>query len=269
MYDLFWYFTIYAFLGWCVEVCFCSINTGHFVNRGFLNGPVCPIYGFGMLALIVCLEPIADNILLLFAGAVLLTSLLELLTGFALKKLFSASWWDYSEQRFNLGGYICLKFSLCWGVGGVLAIRVLHPLVVSLRGLVPRVIGLVLAAIMVIIFVCDIIVTLSAIAKLKKDLGRIADIAKLAHKGSELLAKSLGSEAVAMNERVDEGKEALDSAKVSIDARLDILKAEIQDGADFTRRRLLQAFPHLKPNEYSEFVQQLREWYQKARSKEK
>lgn len=117
LYEIFWYFVIYAVLGWVVEVCFCSINTGGFVNRGFLNGPVCPIYGFGMVAVLVCLWPLRHNIPVLYAGAVLLTSALELVTGWVLKKLFHTSWWDYSNMRFNLGGYICLRFSLVWGVG--------------------------------------------------------------------------------------------------------------------------------------------------------
>ena len=106
LYEIFWYFVIYAVLGWVVEVCFCSIKTGSFVNRGFLNGPVCPIYGFGMVAVLVCLWPLRNSMLVLYVGAVVLTSALELTTGWVLKKLFHTSWWDYSDMRFNLGGYI-------------------------------------------------------------------------------------------------------------------------------------------------------------------
>ena len=73
-----WIFFIYSFLGWCLEVCFFALNTGKFVNRGFLNGPVCPIYGFGVVIVVLCLTPLMENTLLLFLGSVLLTSLLEL-----------------------------------------------------------------------------------------------------------------------------------------------------------------------------------------------
>ena len=112
IYELLWLFFIYAFFGWCIEVVFCGLNEGHFINRGFLNGPVCPIYGVGGVIVVLCLTPIKDNIFLLFVGSALLTSILELITGFALDKIFHARWWDYTDMPFNIGGYICLKFSI-------------------------------------------------------------------------------------------------------------------------------------------------------------
>ena len=115
IYELLWLFFIYAFFGWCIEVVFCGLNEGHFINRGFLNGPVCPIYGVGGVIVVLCLTPIKDNIFLLFVGSALLTSILELITGFALDKIFHARWWDYTDMPFNIGGYICLKFSIYWG----------------------------------------------------------------------------------------------------------------------------------------------------------
>ena len=114
MYYLLWFFFIYAFLGWCTEVCFVALKTGTFVNRGFLNGPVCPIYGFGALVVLTALEPLRDHLLLLFLGSMALTSLLEYLTGLLLEKLFYQRWWDYSDEPFNVGGYICLRFSLIY-----------------------------------------------------------------------------------------------------------------------------------------------------------
>ena len=90
IYELLWLFFIYAFFGWCIEVVFCGLNEGHFINRGFLNGPVCPIYGVGGVIVVLCLTPIKDNIFLLFVGSALLTSILELITGFALDKIFHA-----------------------------------------------------------------------------------------------------------------------------------------------------------------------------------
>ena len=94
-YELLWIFFVYALLGWCTEVSYAALVTGKFVNRGFLNGPVCPIYGFGAAIIFLCLEPLKQNLLLLFLGSVLLTSLLELAAGFVLEKLFHQRWWDY------------------------------------------------------------------------------------------------------------------------------------------------------------------------------
>ena len=112
MYETLFLFFIYAFLGWCLEVAYHALVTGQFINRGFLNGPWCPVYGFGALAVLACLLPLRENQFLLFLGSVAVTSAIEWLTGFALEKLFHQHWWDYSDQPFNLNGYICLRFSL-------------------------------------------------------------------------------------------------------------------------------------------------------------
>ena len=112
MYQFLWIFFVYAFLGWCTEVSYAALRTGKFVNRGFLNGPVCPIYGCGVVVVLVGLTPLKGNFVLLFLGSVVLTSVLELATGFVLEKLFRQRWWDYSDKPFNLGGYICLEFSI-------------------------------------------------------------------------------------------------------------------------------------------------------------
>ena len=104
IYQLLWLFFIYAFLGWCTEVAYAALDTGKLVNRGFLNGPLCPIYGCGMAAVLTLLLPLQDNLLILFAGGMLLTTLIELVGGWALKTLFHTTWWDYSDKPFNLGG---------------------------------------------------------------------------------------------------------------------------------------------------------------------
>ena len=125
-------FFVYAVLGWCAEVAFAAVNSGRFVNRGFLNGPWCPIYGFGVVIVVLVLTPVEENTAMLFAGAVVLTSALEWITGCVLEKAFHARWWDYSGLPFNIGGYVCLKFSLMWGLACVLVMRVLHPTVMFL-----------------------------------------------------------------------------------------------------------------------------------------
>ena len=93
-YHLLWFFFVYAFLGWCAEVGYAATKTGKFVNRGFLNGPWCPVYGFGVVIVLGCLAPLSGNLPLLFLGSVALTSALEWLTGFVLEKLFHQRWWD-------------------------------------------------------------------------------------------------------------------------------------------------------------------------------
>lgn len=134
LYEIAVYFFVYAFFGWCTEVIYAALKTGKFINRGFLNGPVCPIYGAGVVLVLLALTPVADNFLLLFLCGALLCSALEFVTGFVLEKLFHRKWWDYSDKHFNLLGYICLSMSLIWGIACLLVVDVLHPAIASLIG---------------------------------------------------------------------------------------------------------------------------------------
>lgn len=111
-YQMAWIVLIYSCLGWCSEVAFAALRRGVFVNRGFLNGPVCPIYGFGVLLVLLVLEPVKENLALLFFGSMVFCSLLEFIVGFAMERIFHDKWWDYSENPFNIKGYVCLEFSL-------------------------------------------------------------------------------------------------------------------------------------------------------------
>ncbi|MEG0485686.1 MAG: putative ABC transporter permease [Oscillospiraceae bacterium] len=265
LYEIFWYFVLYSFLGWCVEVCFCSIYQGKFVNRGFLNGPICPIYGFGMVIVLVCLLPVKSNLIVLYFGSVVLTSLLELVAGFILKKVFHTSWWDYSDLPYNLGGYICLSFSLAWGIGGVAAVKLVHPLVAGLVNITPPLVGKILAIIVFAAIVCDMIVTINTIAKLNRDLGRIAEVAEILHKGSDVVAEGLGTSAISAGRRAQEGIEDLEGKKVSAMAFMDMTRAELLDKKDFARRRLLSAFPHMKHMQNAEALQQLKAWYEEKK----
>lgn len=176
-------FVSYSFVGWVCEVIYCSILERRFVNRGFLRGPLCPVYGFGALAVVFLLEPFAHSIITLFIAATLITSAIEYATGWFLETAFRTRWWDYSSFRFNLHGRVCLLNSLLFGVMGVLGLRVLHPFLLLLIGSLPSVVldGGVLA---VSIAVCvDLSFTLrnlsgfeSRLASLKDSLDRLGDL---------------------------------------------------------------------------------------------
>lgn len=127
LYEYLWYFVIYAFMGWILEETYILMAFGVFVKRGFLHSPIGPIYGFGMLIVIMALSPIKERFIPLFTGAVLLTSALEYSSGFVLQYLFNQRWWDYTGTSFNLNGYISLKSSLAWGLICVLIVRTIHP----------------------------------------------------------------------------------------------------------------------------------------------
>lgn len=110
------YFTIYAFIGWICEEIFCVIYTHEFVKRGFLFGPICPIYGYGAVILILFFKNYKKKPVQLFFGAALIFSIFEYITDFFLQALFADKWWDYTGQFLNLNGRITLSFSIVWGI---------------------------------------------------------------------------------------------------------------------------------------------------------
>ena len=166
MYSYFAFFIVYAFLGWVLEVVYAAVKSGKFVNRGFLLGPVCPIYGFGAVGVIVALAPVKDNKLVLFVCSVLLASGIELIGGWLLDKIFSQRWWDYSHRPFNIGGYVCLMFSLMWGVCCIFLVDYIHPVVVKMLTVLPRLLVFVMLAFAYAMLLADTIFTVMHILKL-------------------------------------------------------------------------------------------------------
>lgn len=124
-------FFIYSFCGWILEVIAVSIKEKKFINRGITNGPLCIIYGFGAVLITLALDDIT-SIFGIFIGSVIYTTIIEFIAGHLLEKFNKNKWWDYSNKKFNLDGYICLEYSLIWGVLGILAIKVFNPLLLFL-----------------------------------------------------------------------------------------------------------------------------------------
>ena len=278
LYQALWIYFIYAFLGWCTEVSYAATKTGKFVNRGFLNGPWCPIYGFGVVIVLSFLEPPKDNLLLLFLGSVALTSALEWLTGFVLEKLFAQRWWDYSNEPFNLSGYICLRFSLAWGFACLFVVDILHPTVQLLIRLIPHPVGLVLLGILMVVMAIDLAATVSTIAKLNRRLALIDELAGHIREASNDFGEDLAERVLdaaekgadwredleELSDRLAQRREAfsddLDELKDDFQARLDARRAQnlrqLQEWKDnlqalmekesFGQKRLLKAFPSLR-----------------------
>ncbi len=121
------YFFIYSCIGWILETIYAFIVLGHFDNRGFLLGPLCPIYGFGMLILIICLSNYKGNNLKLFFVAAVVLTYFEYVAGFVLEVIFDLKWWDYTNDFLNINGRVCLPFALAWGVIAILVVNYIHP----------------------------------------------------------------------------------------------------------------------------------------------
>lgn len=232
MYQFLFVFFIYAFLGWCMEVCFAALDTGRFVNRGFLNGPVCPIYGFGVLLVVYLLQPLRVNLLLLFLGSMLVTTVLEFLVGFLLEKLFSQRWWDYSNEKFNLSGYVCLRFSIMWGIACVLVVELIHPTVLWLIDLVPELVGMVALALFSVMMLADMTATVRSILKINKQLGQIDEVAQNIRKLSNDLGENLADTMFLAAEKRAGIQENLSELKEELSGRKDALTENFSDFVD-------------------------------------
>ena len=159
---------IYAFLGWIVETTYVSVPAGHFVERGFLRGPIIPIYAFGAFIVLYILMPYGTHPLYIFILGTLATSTLEYITSFILDKLFNMSWWDYSNQKFKINGRICLKNSILFGLLSVVLVLWINPLIVSFTKSLDQNIVNTLVPILVGITLIDLGLTLSNILGLSK-----------------------------------------------------------------------------------------------------
>lgn len=249
---------VYAFIGWCAEVAYAGLNKGEFVNRGFLNGPYCPIYGLGMLIVILVLTPIKDSLVLLFAGSCLLTTILEYITGWILEKAFGNKWWDYSNIPFNLQGYVCLKFSVIWGLGGMFIMKIIHPIIYRLITWIPKEVGIVLLIVMLVVFIADICVTVNTVLKFNQELKTFEKMERAIRRLSDELGENI-FETVAV---VADKSEELQTDLKEKHAELKKLNEEYRkrrESKHFGFKRLTKAFPDMKSGKWNDTLQKYKE----------
>ena len=198
LYYCLWYFFIFAFLGWCMEVAYAAVKSGRFVNRGFDNGPVCPIYGYGVVLVYLVVGPLRDKWLTLFLASAALTTGIELVTGFVLDKVFHNKWWDYSKQKFNIGGYVCLLFSLIWGVLCTAVVKLTFNPIGNLIAKLPRPVGYTVLGIFLAIHLVDTVVSVSAAFGFSKRLDAIQKLGDGLHRGSDAIGEKISSGTLTM-----------------------------------------------------------------------
>ena len=169
-------FFIYSFVGWIVEVIYYGVTEGKFINRGFLAGPMCPVYGLGFYAAIWLLDPFVGNFFIIFFGSATAATIVELIAGIILYHTFHMRWWDYSEYKLNFRGYICLRFYIYWGIACSLGLYVLHPAVFWLVGQIPYIAKVIVLSIFTLLMVIDIITTIGTIIGFRKKLAAFARV---------------------------------------------------------------------------------------------
>ncbi len=259
-----WFFFIYAFLGWCTEVIFAACVRGVFENRGFFNGPICPIYGFGVVTVVLFLEPLKENFWILFFGSVALTSVLELITGYLMEKIFKHRWWDYSKMPLNIGGYVCLAFSLIWGFACVFLIDIIHPSIAFFVNHIPNLVTYIALPIFVITFLTDLIATSSSVFNFNKKLEEIDKKAAQIRQISDEIGRKLSNKAIEVKEK-ESTKKIVDSVietKTDAQTRLDALKISLDEKErelSSIQKRLIKAFPSMRSTKHAEAFAKVRE----------
>ncbi len=271
-------FSFYSMVGWACETVFCSVLAKRFINRGFLNGPFCPVYGFGALVSVYLLSPLKDalpfpgNLALLYLAGVVALSALEYATGWLLETLFHAKWWDYSHHKIQIHGRVCLSNALLFGVMAVVTVYWVHPAVESLLDRAPAPLLLALAAALLLYFLSDCAVTVRSVLLLN---GRLAQLQRtldeLREKTAALSAahrEELREAAAALRDqagaRCGEASQRLQQALENVQEeglreRLrQLLEAQrSMEHAKLLQRRLLRAFPHLRTR-WPESLERLR-----------
>ena len=253
IYQAVWIFLIYAFLGWCAEVAFAAVHKGIFINRGFLNGPVCPIYGVGMLVVVTLLWGLRSNLILLFLGSAGLTTALEYATGWILEKFFHDKWWDYSDKPFNVKGYICLEFTILWGLAAAFIVGAVHPFVFILIKKTPFVLGVILMGVFLAAFVTDLVITVTALAKLPKKLNAMLEAEKALKAISDKIGENISETAINAkakgDELVEENRPKIEELKAEYEQKAAEYKRQFESRG-FVHKRIFKAFPNLKSGRY-------------------
>lgn len=170
MYNISFYFIlflIYSIIGWILEVITVFIGTKKFINRGFMLGPYCPIYGYSSIIMIFYLNHYKDNPLTVFLLSVIICSFVEYLISYIMEKLFSARWWDYSHRKFNINGRVCLTNAFLFGVLGVILVYIANPFFTEILSKVNKNILTIIGIILIILFVSDLITSLIVTFNLK------------------------------------------------------------------------------------------------------
>lgn len=273
LYDALVYFPLYSFLGWCLEVCYQAVSKGLVVNRGFLNGPICPIYGIGVIGCVLIVESVFDMPvdqvpgLWLFAFGLVFATGIELAGGWILDKLFHARWWDYRDRRFNMNGYVCLEFSIIWGLGIVFVLREIYPFISRLLSFMrPSAVSYIILAVTYLVIAADIVVSAMIVAGMNRRFKDIDDLSRLMRRTSDRLSTRIGEGTIdrveLLAEKTIETRYSIDEIRDELEANLASRKRALLAAAESRRfvgmGRLIRAYPDMRHRYYDDILSEIR-----------
>lgn len=291
-------FYLYCMLGWCFESTVVSVGQRRLVNRGFLRGPMLPIYGFGAVILLHVSLPLKQHPVWLYLASMIAATVFEYIVGVVMEKIFKVKYWDYSKQRFQFQGYICLRSSLCWGFLGLILTSVIHPPVEKLVLGLPFIGLIVIDVLFSAAFISDVIVSVRSaldLAKVLEELDRLREqgaelrqqlsetalvgLTNLSYRVEEVhgeFTEKVGEAKAQLAERVGDAKKQLAAvhemrsderraqtaaAREQLQAKLDELQRRFDERAAAlgrTRKSLLRGNPTARSERYTEVLERLK-----------
>lgn len=241
-------FMIYAILGWCMEVTCKLIQYKRFINRGFLIGPYCPIYGYGAILITFLLKKYTNDPIALFFMAIIICGTLEYLTSYFMEKIFKARWWDYSQRKFNINGRICLETLIPFGIAGTFILYIANPFIMKYINMIPE-LGLhIFTVVFLLIYVTDMIVSFKIILNLKEMTKEFKDnTIEISTKVKKIIRKKLflyrrlarafpKIQNNILYDKWDEMKKKIEESKEEIALKIDNSKREIRNRIDSSKQ---------------------------------
>ena len=247
---VFFYMILYSFMGWVLESIYKSFLEKQPVNSGFLKGPFCPIYGFGALIMYFTLNWLKGNIVLLFIVSMVVLTIWEYIAGLILEKVFKTKYWDYTNNRFNINGRVCLLNSFFWGVLGVIFINYAHPFVEQKIDLIPMNVLLYANIIIYILIGIDLIITTITTIKFSDTVKKINELGEKI----KLMLEELKGTTIGKSSKIKENNEKIKEENVKTIEKLKEQQTKLKLNLYKTAKRLKLAFPTMKSETITNFL---------------
>lgn len=237
LYHILNWFFVYSILGWAFESTYVSISGGQLVNRGFLTGPVCPIYGVGGTAIYIILHNFPNNIVVYYFIGLIVATVIEYITSLIMEKLFQTRWWDYSQKPFNIHGRICLGASVAWGFFAVFLMEFIHPFISMIVESYSVEVGRKILIIVIVIFAVDLTISVINAVHLS---GKLATLTALYNSATEYISTTrIGAGVENLKGKID--TVVNDSIKETASRYASMLTQ-----VNFFQKRMLRAYPQMK-----------------------
>ena len=230
-------FMTYAICGWIMEVTCKVIQYKRFINRGFLIGPYCPIYGYGAILITILLRKYTNDPVVLFFMAIIICGTLEYLTSYFMEKIFKARWWDYSQKKFNINGRVCLNTIIPFGLLGLFIMYVSNPFLIGKIEQLPEIALNILSSVLLVIYIVDNIVSgivIRYVKKTEKDFGKELDnTEEMTKKVKEILqSKSV------LHRRLLNAYPKLEAVKIKIKEKKQEIKEQVEEQKSEIEKRI-------------------------------